>query len=163
MIRTIQIEDDIYQHLLSKVTSFGESESDVLRRELGIPASRTGQPSEPSYRHELADLLESPVIRRARGVVGKFLAVLGGVYSQKKHDFELVLAFQGRGRTYFAKSKEEIIKSGKSTQPRQIPGSPYWVMTNSPTSQKKSMLREVLEALGYSQEAVKAAVNAIAA
>jgi len=163
MIRTIQIEDDIYQHLLSKVTRFGESESDVLRRELGIPANRNSKPAEPSHRHELTDLLESPEIRHARGVVGKFLAVLGRAYAQKKNDFELVLAFQGRGRTYFAKSREEIMKSGNSTQPRQIPGSPYWVMTNSPTPQKKSMLREVLEALGYSPEAVKAAVNVIAA
>jgi len=87
---------------------------------------------------------------------------LGAAYSQKKDEFEVVLAFQGRGRTYFAKSREEIIKSGNSTQPRPIPGSPYWVMTNSPTPQKKSMLREVLEALGYSPEAVKAAVSAIA-
>jgi negative modulator of initiation of replication len=163
MIRTIQIEDDIYQHLLGKVTRFGESESDVLRRELGISGKRNGTMTEAPHRHELAESLKTPEVRHARGVVGKFLAVLGAAYSQKKSDFELVLAFQGRGRTYFAKSREEIIKSGNSTQPRQIPGSPYWVMTNSPTPQKKSMLREVLEALGYSSEAVKAAVNTIAA
>lgn len=163
MSRAIQIEDDIYQYLLNKVTSFGESESDVLRRELGIPANGTGEPTEPSHRHELADSLESPEIRRARGVVGKFLGVLGAAYSQKKGDFEKVLAVQGRERTYFAKSREDIIKSGNSTQPRQIPGSPFWVMTNSPTLQKKAMLREVLEALGYSPDAVHAAVNAIAA
>ena len=161
MIRTIQIEDDIYQHLLSKVTRFGESESDVLRRELGIPAKRNNTMEEGQHRHELADSLESPGIRHARGVVGKFLAVLGAVYIQKQNEFEIVLAFQGRGRTYFAKSREDIIKSGKSTQPRQIPGSPYWVMTNSPTPQKKSMLRDVLVALDYSPEAVKAGVEAI--
>jgi Holliday junction resolvasome RuvABC DNA-binding subunit len=36
-------------------------------------------------------------------------------------------------------------------------------MTNSPTSQKQAVLREVLESLGYSAKAVTAAVNAIAA
>ena len=163
MLRTIQIEDDIYQHLLSKVTRFGESESDVLRRELGLLGKHNGIPPEAPHRHELADLLESLDVRRARGVVGKFLAVLGATYSLKKNEFEIVLAIQGRGRTYFAKSREEIVSSGNSTQPQQIPGSPYWVMTNSPTPQKKSMLGEVLEALGYSQEAIKAAVNVIAA
>ncbi len=32
-------------------------------------------------------------------------------------------------------------------------------MTNSPTRQKKEMLREVLDGLGYSQEAIRAAVS----
>jgi negative modulator of initiation of replication len=162
MIRSIQVEDDIYQYLLSKVTQFGESESDVLRRELGISAKGAGPKVQGSQRHELADALEGPEVRHARGVVGKFLAVLATAYSQKKKDFDLVLAFQGRGRTYFAKSREEIEKSGNSTQPRQIPGTPYWVMTNSPTPQKKIMLREALRAMGYSPEAVKAAISAIA-
>jgi len=162
MTRTIQIEDDIYQHLLNRVTRFGESESEVLRRELGLPAAGTSATDEARSRHELTDALDNPEVRHARGVVGKFLAVLGAAYSQKKSDFEVVLAVQARGRLYFAKSREDIARSGKSTQPRQIPGSPYWVMTNSPTPQKKRLLSEVLEALGYSSEAVKAGVNALA-
>jgi hypothetical protein len=48
---------------------------------------------------------------------------------------------------YFGKSREEIERSGTSTQPRNIPGSPYWVMTNSPTHQKKQMLRDALKLL----------------
>ena len=162
MIRSIQVEDDIYQYLLSRVTRFGESESDVLRRELGISTKGAVTKVQGAQRHELADSLESPEVRHARGVVGKFLAVLAAVYRQKKKDFDVVLALQGRGRTYFAKSREEIEKSGNSTQPRQIPGTPYWVMTNSPTPQKKSMLNEVLSAMDYSPEAIKAAINAIA-
>ncbi len=162
MAKTIDIDDDIYEHLLRKVSRFGESESDVLRRELCIPTSLSSKNGKETHHHELTDSLKSPDVRHARGVVGKFLAILAAAYDQNKDEFDVVLAIHGRGRVYFATSQEEIVKSGNSTQPREIPGSPYWVMTNSPTPQKESMLREVLEALNYSPMAVKEAVSAIA-
>jgi len=92
-------------------------------------------------------------------MVDKFLYLLGIAHSQKQEEFEKVLLVQGRGRKYFATSRQEIINSGNSTQPKQIPGSSYWVMTNSPSNQKVSMLREVLELLNYSNEAISEAVS----
>jgi negative modulator of initiation of replication len=80
---------------------------------------------------------------------------------KKKQDFDKVLLIQGRNRAYFAMSEHEILKSGKSTQPREIEGTGFWVMTNSPTQQKQQMVREVLEKLDYSQTAVNAAVAVI--
>jgi len=156
---TIEIEKDIYDYLLKKVQTFNESPSDVLRRELALG----GSPTRAQETHELEEVLNSSKVKHARGVVGKFVEILGAVYMQKKGEFDLVLSIRGRGRTYFAKSKKEIEESGNTTQPKQIPGSPYWAMTNSPTSQKQAVLREVLESLGYSAKAVTAAVNAIAA
>lgn len=159
---TIDIDQDIYDYLLSRVKTFGESPSDVLRRELRLNGSTTSPDMSLSVgTHELEETLDSPKIRHARGVVGKFLQVLAEVYARNKDGFDAVQAIQGRDRKYFAKSEAEIEASGNSTQPRKIPGSPYWVMTNSPTKQKKEMLREVLQGLGYSQEAVRAAVRAI--
>jgi len=160
---TIEIDQDIHEYLLLRVRDFGESASDVLRRELGL--IEAGKPISNGVvsSHELAEVLESSKIKHARGVVGRFLEILAAAYTQKKENFEIVLAIQGRGRIYFAKSKKEIEASGNSTQPRQIPDAPYWVMTNSPTAQKKVMLREVLEGLGYSHEAVRAAVHVIGA
>ena len=72
-----------------------------------------------------------------------------------------MLAIQGRGRRYFATGQEEIASSGQSTQPRPIPGSPYWVMTHSQAPQKRAMLRDVLTLLGYSEAAISAATGAI--
>lgn len=163
-MQTIEIEEDIHNYLLSKVKVLGETASDVLRRELGLGVSVPTVPaSAKTNTHELTGAIESPSFRMARGVVGKFLELLSYAYQDKGDDFELVLAVQGRGRVYFAKSKAEIESSGNSTQPKQIPGSPYWVMTNSPTPQKRVMLREVLKALGYSSKAINAAVQAISA
>jgi len=161
VMATIEIDQDIHDYLLKRVKGFGETASDVLRRELGLNGADPVASSSVRTGHELAEFLGSPKFRHARGVVGRFLEILSAVYAQDKTKFDIVLAIQGRGRKYFAKSEAEIEKSGNSTQPRQVPGSPYWVMTNSPTRQKKEMLREVLEGLGYSQEAIRAAMHGI--
>ena len=158
---TIEIDQDIHDYLLQQVRNFGETASDVLRRELGLNGTSRPTTKATVQSHELAEILESSKIKHARGVVGKFLEILSAVYTKNKEEFDLVLAIQGRDRIYFAKSKKEIEDSGNSTQPRQIPGTPYWVMTNSPTTQKKEMLREVLEGLGYCPEAVRATVRTI--
>lgn len=160
---TIEIDQDIHDYLLQHVKNFGESASDVLRREFGINAKNRPTADGSNSSHELFEILESSKIKHARGVVGKFLEILSAAYEHNKNKFDIVLAIQGRGRIYFAKSKKEIESSGNSTQPKQIPGTPYWVMTNSPTTQKKEMLREVLEGIGYSQEATRAAIQVISA
>lgn len=105
--------------------------------------------------------MSDPRFLRQNAAVDKFLYFLGAAYSQKRGEFETVLAIQGRDRKYFAKSEGEIENSGQSTQPRNIPGSPYWVMTNSPTPQKRQMLRDALSLLGYSETAISAAVGTI--
>ncbi|MCP4494085.1 MAG: replication initiation regulator SeqA [Gammaproteobacteria bacterium] len=163
-MHAIEIEQDIHDYLLSRVKVFGETASDVLRRELGLNDSVSTTPAPVNTdSHEFTEAIDSSSFRMARGVVGKFLELLAFTYRDKRSEFDVVLELQGRGRVYFAKSKAEIESSGNSTQPKQIPGSPYWVMTNSPTPQKREMLREVLKALGYSAKAINAAVQAIAA
>jgi len=61
-----------------------------------------------------------------------------------------VLNIRGRDRLYFATSEQALLQSGKSTNPKEIPGSGFWVITNSNTTKKKSMLTRVAETLGYS-------------
>lgn len=150
-MHTIEIDDDIYSYLLSKAIQIGESGSSILRRELklnGQPGPKMDVPQAAA--HELSVFLSNPKMRFGNAT-DKFLAVLGEAYRQKPKDFEKVLSIQGRERMYFARSKEEITRSGRSTQPLQIPGTPFWVMTNSPTPQKKDMLRRALQLLGYSE------------
>jgi len=112
-------------------------------------------------RHELSDLLQDPAFVQRHGVVNRMLDILSAAHRLKPALFDKVLSIQGRNRTYFAKSEAEITSSGKSTQPRNIPGTGYWIMTNSPTSQKREMLGQVLRLLGFSPAAIKDAVAAI--
>ena len=162
VMRTIDIDDDLYVHIVQNTQEIGESASIILRRLLGL--SKTSVPPNPAKSgtaHELATALADSKFLVQGAAVDKFLYILGVAFIQKRNEFERILAIQGRGRKYFAKSKGEVEMSGTSTQPRNIPGTPYWVMTNSPTRQKKDMLRDALTLLGYSDAAIGAATSTI--
>lgn len=166
-MRTVELDEDVYQHIARNTAEIGESASSILRRLLGIEASITPahmlvQQPTSERRHELADLLALPMFSTSTTAVSRMMKILHEVHKQRgPEEFSKVLAIQGRNRSYFAKSKEEILRSGKSTQPREVFKTGFWVMTNSPTQQKREMLRDVLKLLGYSSEAVKAGAAAI--
>ena len=87
-----------------------------------------------------------------RGAVGRFLLILAALHRGHSALFSGITDISGRERLYFAHSEEELTASGSSTKPRQIPDSPFWVITNSNTTRKKMMLTKVAIALGYSNE-----------
>jgi negative modulator of initiation of replication len=163
-MKTINVDEEVYLHIAQNTREIGESASDILRRLLGLEGVNGASPASPvkgQDAHELSAALRDPKFLMQTAAVDKLLYFLTIAYSQKKSEFERVLEIQGRGRRYFARTREEIEKSGNSTQPRNVPGTPYWVMTNSPTPQKQQMLRDALRLLGYSQAAVEAAVGTI--
>jgi negative modulator of initiation of replication len=160
-MRTIEIDEDVYAYIASNTQEIGETASDILRRLLGLASGTTTEIMQTKASHELQEILESSKLRFQLSVVDKFLFILSEAYKQRTSDFEKILTIQGRDRLYFAKSRQEIEKSGNSTQPKQIPGTQYWVMTNSPTRQKAQMLRDALIAIGYSNEAARAAAQLI--
>jgi len=84
-----------------------------------------------------------------RGAVGRFLLILAALYRAHDQHFNVVTDICGRDRLYFAHSEEELAASGSSTKPRQIPDSPFWVITNSNTTRKKMMLTKAATSLGY--------------
>jgi len=160
-MRTIEVDEEVYRFIVQNTTEIGESATKILRRLLKIDMPQEAIPVTPTREHELAGSLRAPLFRVQGTAVQKMLHILSEVSRQKPSEFEKVLSIQGRGRKYFAVSEAEIKASGQSTQPRNIPGTKYWIMTNSPTSQKKDMLRDALVLLGYSDAAVKAAVDTI--
>lgn len=111
--------------------------------------------------HELTAVLNDPAFAQQYAAVDKMLYILRAAYRLKPEVFEKILLVQGRRRRYFAKNEIEILNSGKSTQPRKIPDTEYWVMTNSPTPQKQELLKGALRVLGFSYNAVKDAVATI--
>lgn len=98
------------------------------------------------------DYINKEELAMQRGAVGRFLLILAALYRVHQHLFANVCDIRGRDRLYFANNEEALAESGSSTKPRQIPESPYWVITNSNTTRKKMMLTEVAISLGYSAE-----------
>jgi negative modulator of initiation of replication len=158
-MKSIEIEEDLYHFIASKTQHIGESASDILRR-LVMPQSivlKNDQPSTPvkpletlnmqsSLLAELAvlNLLEMPKM------VDRFLAMLALLHKYHSGSFSSVLSLSGRNRTYFATDKEALIATGSSTNPKQVPDSEYWVITNNNTVKKVTLVKEVAQLLGYS-------------
>lgn len=90
-----------------------------------------------------------------RGAVGRFLLILAALYRAHPEQFGVVTEISGRDRLYFANSENKLAESGSSTKPRQIPESPFWVITNSNTTRKKMMLTKASISLGYSDADVE--------
>ncbi|KXI28781.1 Negative modulator of initiation of replication [Paraglaciecola hydrolytica] len=167
-MKTIEIEEDLYHFIASQTQHIGESASDILRR-LVMPnspvAPKASAPkvvinNESVAAHvtflselEKLDLLEMPK------VVNRFLAVLGLLHHHHASSFAGVLNMSGRNRTYFATSKEALLATGSSTNPKQVPDSEYWVITNNNTQKKVTMIKEVALLLGYSGSQVEKVVN----
>ncbi len=161
-MKTIELDDDVYQHIAAHTQEIGESASSILRRLLNVlPGKEALRPSAKGTTHELSSLLAEPVFSGSTTAVARMLRIFREAHSQKRKEFDKVLSIQGRNRAYFATSEKDILKSGNSTQPREIEGTGYWVMTNSPTHQKQLMVRDVLAVLGYSEPAIRAAVSVI--
>lgn len=165
-MKRIDIDDDIYTYIAANTEHIGESASNILRRLLNLPPlslSPTAQPD--SELHAVAataevqtgvqsgqyifDLLTPADLAGEKSVVGRFLHILSMLYRCHSEQFSTVLGIKGRDRVYFATSQEALVQTGNSTNPKQIPQSPYWVITNNNTTKKKSMLTQVAKELGY--------------
>ena len=174
-MKNIEIDEALYQHIASNTQYIGESASSILRRLLSFDESLpmvNEAPTEVAEEQPLAvekEVVEEPVaiidvtgsvydyinkeeLATQRGAVGRFLLILAALYRVHQNLFINVCDIRGRDRLYFAASEEALAESGSSTKPRQIPDSPYWVITNSNTTRKKMMLTEVAISLGYSAD-----------
>jgi negative modulator of initiation of replication len=161
-MKVIEIDDEVYKFLISNIRDFGDSPSSVFKRlvmkEQGLEQIfDTKIPVE----HAFSKLFAQPKFKLANSVVEKFILLLSEIYSQKGKEFEVILGKKKRSRINFGRSYEEILNSGRSCNPKKIIGSSYWVDTNNNTSQKKTLLKDVLSVLSYDMLAIKAATDAL--
>ncbi|WP_404399403.1 replication initiation regulator SeqA [Idiomarina seosinensis] len=149
-MKRIEVEDDLYAYIASHTQQIGESASDILRRLLGLePLPKHAGDEQKQGRDPVFNRLNQQDVNVQKSVVARFLYILSMLYRSHPEQFDKVLALRGRDRQYFGRSQDELLTSGNSTNPKAIPGSPYWVVTNNNTTKKKSMLTQVAEKLGY--------------
>jgi len=165
-MKTIQIEDDLYQYIASQTQNIGESASEILRRLLlgdaqaEVPAVEPASPTEVQNNVEesklkttsVFNLLNKEEVMTQKGAVGRFLFILAALHRAHPDNFDKVLSVKGRERDYFATSSEELEAHGSSIKPKQIPDSIFWVVTNNNTPRKKLIINEAAIALGYDEQ-----------
>ena len=181
-MKNIEIDDDLYLHIVANTQSIGENASSILRRLLKLDEKNSlNESSEQSAQvaplpdNNAADIetnlnavkessniealdsrsesvfnfINKEELAMQRGAVGRFLLILAALYRAHPKRFSVVTEICGRDRLYFANSEAELAASGSSTKPKQIPESPFWVLTNSNTTRKKMMLTKAATSLGY--------------
>ncbi len=172
-MKTIDIDDDLYAFIAGQTKHIGESASDILRRLLmpetppptrrqdkavAVNEAEIVKPSPTSGFSEgssdvLARISEAELARFSKRV-DQFLFVLAQLFQLHGAEFDKVEQIRGKNRIYFAKSKEALLENGSSTNPKSIPETPFWVVTNNNSAKKVAMLKEVLEALGYNSQII---------
>jgi len=168
-MKTIEVDDQLYSYIASQTQHIGESASDILRRLLDVPqrsAPKLGadqsSPASPSTEavkrppyHELARLLKSEPFTSEVKAVGRFMLVLTTLYQSDSAGFTAATEIKGTKRVYFGRSEEQLLEHGASTKPRQIPATPYWVITNTNTGRKRNIIAQLMTDMGYCHQQIE--------
>lgn len=98
--------------------------------------------------NKVRQLLNSAEFQQESRAVSRFLALLKVLYQNNPDSFAQATeqeAFQGRSRTYFAADEATLLAAGNHTKPKQIPDTPYWVITNNNSARKMLMLERTMQ------------------
>ncbi|MCF2949698.1 replication initiation negative regulator SeqA [Paraglaciecola aquimarina] len=182
-MKSIEIDDDLYHFIAANTQHIGESASDILRRMVmpgSVPANQSTSKADTAQEVAIRTPDQSPevsaechaqaVLEELDGqqlliipkMVERWLLVLSVIYKHHTSAFAKVLGMSGRNRTYFATDKDTLLETGSSTNPKNVPGSEYWVITNNNTVKKINMLKEVAQVLGFNEQEVTQLINIFA-
>lgn len=96
---------------------------------------------------KVQNLLASASFQEETKAVVRFLSILTALYRTNPESFAVAIEseqVQGRTRVYFARDEATLLASGNHTKPKQIPDTPYWVITNNNSGRKMIMLEGVM-------------------
>ena len=93
-------------------------------------------------------LLNSSDFQEESKAVVRFLAILRVLYRTNPESFaQATESLQGRTRVYFARDEATLLMAGNHTKPKQIPDTPYWVITNTNSGRKMLMLEGAMQSM----------------
>ena len=149
-MKTIEVDDELYSYIASHTKHIGESASDILRRMLKFSAA--SQPAAPVTK----EVLLSDEYAEQKRAVNRFMLLLSTLYSLDAQAFaEATESLHGRTRVYFAADEQTLLKNGNQTKPKHVPGTPYWVITNTNTGRKCSMIEHIMQSMQFPAELIE--------
>lgn len=104
----------------------------------------------------LEALLNSEEFKQENKAVIRFLNILTILYRTNPEGFALATeSLQGRTRVYFARDEGTLLMAGNHTKPKQIPDTPYWVITNTNSGRKMLMLEGAMQSMHLPEELIE--------
>ncbi|WP_424408229.1 replication initiation negative regulator SeqA [Pasteurella sp. PK-2025] len=111
----------------------------------------TKKQSDESIQHvvsKVKSLLDSAEFQQETKAVVRFLNLLRVLYRSNPESFaQATESLQGRTRVYFARDEGTLLMAGTHTKPKQIPDTPYWVITNTNSNRKMLMLDSAMQSM----------------
>ncbi|CAK9884453.1 MAG: Negative modulator of initiation of replication [Candidatus Erwinia impunctatus] len=175
-MKTIEIDEALYHYIASHTQHIGESASDILRRMLNLNTDTISQTPESQSssavsmaknsqlpeRAELSEFSRVRVMRELllsddyaeqRKAVNRFLLILSTLYQLDPEAFRVATeSLSGRTRVYFASNEKILLQNGTHTKPQPINGTPFWVITNTNTGRKRSMIEHIMHSMQFPVE-----------
>ncbi|NBI13272.1 replication initiation negative regulator SeqA [[Haemophilus] felis] len=104
---------------------------------------------------KLRALLDSESFQQENKAVVRFLNILSVLYRANPESFaQATETLQGRTRVYFARDEGTLLMAGNHTKPKQIPDTPYWVITNNNSARKMLMLEGPMQSMQLPDELI---------
>ncbi|MEL0630070.1 replication initiation regulator SeqA [Psychromonas aquatilis] len=106
----------------------------------------------------ISELFADPEFSAEPIITNKFMMMLTTMYFEKKEAFiEAAEITKGRTRAYLGTNLEELLNSDneeelaqfKASKPRNIPQTPFWVITNANTGRKRIILTQMMASMAY--------------
>ncbi|WP_165461904.1 replication initiation negative regulator SeqA [Atlantibacter sp.] len=174
-MKTIEVDDDLYRYIASHTQHIGESASDILRRMLKFnpaqpqadkPAKEGSAPIAVTEEkpvnlakdrvRAVRELLLSDEYAEQKRAVNRFMLVLSTLYTLDPKAFaDATESLHGRTRVYFAGDQQTLLQSGNQTKPKHVPGTPYWVITNTNTGRKCGMIEHIMQSMQFPAELIE--------
>ncbi|HHR6128897.1 TPA: replication initiation negative regulator SeqA [Providencia alcalifaciens] len=182
-MKTIEVDEELYRYIASHTQHIGESASDILRRMLNFKSAQQPVPAKEVSVAPLAsqdvsvmntkvvaqnpvrvirELLLSDAYAEKNKAIDRFMLILSTLYSLDAKSFESATeSMHGRTRVYFAGDEQTLLAAGKQSKPRHIPGTPYWVITNTNTNRKRSMIDAIMQEMNFPANVIEKVGNTI--
>lgn len=145
-----------FEEPVDQVTSTGPERKVI--EEITVPIITTKKQPIEAINH-IADkvrqvLVSENFLQESKAVV-RFLEILRVLYRTNPESFSIATeSMQGRTRLYFARDEGSLLVSGNHTKPKQIPDTPYWVITNTNSARKMLMLENAMQSMQLPQELI---------
>ncbi|OCG42096.1 hypothetical protein [Gilliamella sp. Bif1-4] len=164
-MKTIEIDEELYQFIAGQTKHIGEDASSILRRLLNINQSTSAKKQtivqKENHYSLFNNLLTSDTFTNEKSIISRFILLLGALYNYNPALFAIAAtSLHGSKRQYLAKDKQLLETSGKNTKPREIIGTPYWVISNTNTARKLYIIESIMSDMGISETMINQVTNA---
>ena len=117
-----------------------------------------------SVAHGVAALFADQTFKNEPVITNKFKMMLTAMYHENRAAFIAAAnTTKGRTRNYLGQNLSELLASDneeevaqlKASKPRDIPYTPFWVITNANTGRKRIILTQMMSSMGYPEHLIE--------